>query len=511
MPLIISTTSVATQPGVYAYVRTPPSIIKALNTGIACVVGQFPWGPTVAAQPTLGLYSPSSDADRIRTFAPAGMARTGQGYLAMIQKGWPQLKVIRVANSADLAATCAINKTGPTLLITVTAKYVGTAGNSITATVSAATDANANHFNLTVTVTSASGTTTDIFQNLNVSGTGADVLPTASQLANSTLVGSIVKNSAGLPIVGSTSFSGGTSGAIVASDYVGTQGTTDKGYALMEGDLTISHKFNDDPGNTIRAAVNAGALAHGNFMSNAMVYINGNSGLSASAVQADAVSYQSNYVVYCDPWVKEYDDTSGALQLVPLTSFVASLGTQTSPSTRLSARDPSITQFLSGIQALEANRGQNAAQNTNVGITTCVPNPAGGFMLVLDVVTNAPVNPAQADVPTWRMGIYVATALQNSLQSYVNGPNVQTVQQNILNATSDFMDTLKRNQSRDPIHNPYVLGWQFDPIAAYNTTTDQASGNFTIPLIFQTDAGMQKIFLGLLFGPTASLTVKQTP
>lgn len=511
MPLFVSTTTTATRPGIYAYSRTPPAIIKALNTGVACIVGQFPWGPAVAAQPTQGLYSPSSDADRLLTFAPPGMTRTGQGYLAMIQKGWPFLKVIRVANATDAAATCAINKTGPTLLITVAAKFVGTAGNSLTATISAATDANSNHFNLTVTVTSASGTTSDIFQNLNVSGTGADVLPTAAQLASARLVGSITKSSSGLPIVGTTSFSGGTSGAIVAADYVGTQGSTDKGYALMEGDLTINHKFHDDPGNTIRAAVNAGALAHANYMASAMVYINGNSGLTAAAVQADAVTYQSNYVVYADPWVKEFDDTSGALQLLPASSFLASVGAQTSPSTRLSARDPSITQFLSGIQALETNRGQNAGQNTLVGITTLIPNPTGGFMVELDVVTNAPVNPAQADVPTWRIGIYVATALQNSLQSFINGPNVQASQQSILNAAADFMDTLKRNQSRDPLHNPYVLAWGFDSITQFNQPSDTAAGNFTVPISIQTDAGMQKIFLAMQFSPNTVVVSRQTP
>lgn len=511
MPLFVSTTSTATRPGVYAYSRTPPAIIKALNTGVACIVGQFPWGPAVAAQASQGLYSPSSDSDRLLTFAPPGMSRLGTGYLAMIQKGWPTLKVIRVANATDAAATCPINKTGPTLLFTIGAKFVGTAGNSITGTISAATDGDANHFNVTVTVTGASGTTSDIFQNLNLSGTGADVIPTAAQLASARLVGSFTKSSAGLPIIGSTTFSGGTSGAIVSSDYVGTQGATDKGFALMEGDLTISHKFTDDPGNTIRAAVNAGALAHGNYMSNSLVYISGNSGLSASAAQTDAATYRSNYVVYADPWVKEYDDTSGALQLVQLAPFLASVGAQTSPSTRLAARDSSITQFLSGIQAVETNRGQNAAQNTLSGITTCIPNPNGGFMLELDVVTNAPVNPAQADVPTWRIGIYVASALQNSLQSFINGPNVQVTQQSILNAADDFLSTLKRNKDRDPLHNPYILGYQFDSITQYNTPADQAAGNFTVPISIQTDAGMQKIFLAMQFAPTVALTVKQTP
>ena len=77
---------------------------------------------------------------------------------------------------------------------------LGDAGFDVTA----ASDGDANHFNLEATVTGASGTTTDLIENVNVSGVGADALPTQTQLDQLLLIGSVTKSSAGVPILAGT-------------------------------------------------------------------------------------------------------------------------------------------------------------------------------------------------------------------------------------------------------------------------------------------------------------------
>ena len=65
----------------------------------------------------------------------------------------------------------------------------------------AASDGDANHFNVTVTVTGASGATTDKIENINISGVGADDYPTSdADLAKLALVGGFTVNAAGRPV-----------------------------------------------------------------------------------------------------------------------------------------------------------------------------------------------------------------------------------------------------------------------------------------------------------------------
>src|SRR6185312_10115737 len=175
-------TTVSGPRGVYAVENPPPSIVAATGTNTSVMVGQPPWGPVNT------LTYPSSIGDYYNTFAPRGMTRTGSAHLSIIRKGWPLIGAVRACDPTAAAATATINKTGPTALLVATAKSVGTAGNSIAITIGAAGDGNANHFSFAVSVSGLSGTTQEFYDNCNVSGTGANVLP---NLANSLLLASV--------------------------------------------------------------------------------------------------------------------------------------------------------------------------------------------------------------------------------------------------------------------------------------------------------------------------------
>lgn len=444
-------------------------------------------------------------ATLFNTFAPPGFTRTGSGHLAMIRKGWASPPIIvRVIGSTATAAAVTLTAAGPVNVMTVTAKYSGFGGNSITATVANADDGNINHFNLTVTITSASGTTSDVVRNINVSGTGADNIPSVS---SALLIGSLTKVVAGRPTNGTFSLTGGTDGTIAATDYVGTQGANDKGFAKLEGDRTIRRCFVGDPGNTSRPAVNAGGLAHANYMGDRIYFGNGNSGQTASAAQTDAATYVGDRMVYVDPWANIYDDTTGALTLVPGASFAASVHSQVSPSTSIAWKSSEVQQMLSGIVSLEFDRGQNAGNNTAAGICTIVKYNSG-ISFEAGVTTENISDATKKNITRRAMGDYIAAALTTSLAGMVDAPNVATNQDIIIRAVDQFLGVLKNNAKSDPNHTPFIVDYAIGNIAAANPAANIAAGQFVVPVQIQLGSAMEQIFISAQFGESITITVQ---
>jgi len=501
MSLFVTSTSAATRHDVYAIKATPTPQIRAGGTGRVGYVAQFPWGPERERYlaPDIGTAK--------KLFAPPGMSRTGYGYLGLLARAYPELVIVRATNDSAAKATCALTVAGPTTKVTLTAKYKGVAGNSMTATVSDATDGDANHFNLTVTVTSASGTTSDVLKNINFSGTGADSTFTQEQLDALQLIGVPVKTAAGRPDnVVAKAFSAGADGSISGADYVGTAGTGNKGLTILEGDPAISHVFTDYPGSGLIATVNAGLVAHRVLMGDRCVYMNGIPAQSLSDVATDVALYRDAGTEYVDPWAYIYDDTTGALQLVPPAGFEASVAAQLSPSTSAAWKATEVQAMLSGIVKLETDRGAGAGSNTAQGITTLIKEQSGGHTFEAAVNTIATTDPTQEDHTTTRMDQYIAKAFVRSLRGSVDAPNVPQNRDDIVLALDRFMSGLKRAQTGDPNHTPHVMDYAIPPLDAANTATSLAAGDVFIQLAVQYSTGMKRIFLIMKSG-TGALTI----
>lgn len=495
-----STSAVGVNHGVFAIERPPPTVISPTGTNVAAIVGQFSWGPMQS------LYSTANRADFINTFAPLGMSRLSSGYLQVLNSAYPVLKVVRVLGVGAVAATIIIQKTGPVTMVTLTLKSPGTQGNNVVAVTTAADDGNANHFNLTLSVSNAQGTTAEIFRNLNYSGVGTNSPLTFS---NAIFLASVVVNSAGAPLLQQFTASGGTDGAaIAATDYVGTQGATDKGIALLEGDNTIRHFFCDDMGVSLRTAVNTGVSSHATYMLDRIGYICGPSGNTATQAQTDVATYQNTNIVYTDPWVFVFDDTTGAKQLIPSNFLAASLGSIVSPSTAFSWRDNTIRKFLVGVVGLESNRGSQKAQNTAVGISTLIPFITGGFCFEAAKVTIAPATPSKANWTRTNIGIYIAASVTSSLASNVDAPNVPLFQQDIINAIDAFLQGMVKNVSINPAGAPYIMGYNLLPTSTSNLPTDAAQGNFTVAANIQTGSSMERIFFSVAYGESVVITAQ---
>ena len=482
--------------GVFGIEQPVPASVSPVGTGTAVIVGAFPWGPEET------LTYPDSIGKLYQQFDPAGMDRTNSAYLSVIRKAWPRLGVVRAIKSTSVAASATISSSAPTQLFTVTAICKGSAGNSIILTVGAADDGNSNHFNLVATVSGASGSTVEVYRNLNISGTGADVLPDFTQ---SVLLGTFTKLAAGLPVQGATTMSGGTTASVTANEYVGTAGAGDDGFALLENDQSIDGVFTDDPGNSLRGTINAGMLAHIVLTSNKIGYINGNSGQSASAAQTDVASYRDVRMVYVDPWAYVFDDITGAKRLAPSSCWAASVAAQIPASLDIGYRAQSQVNMMAGIAQLEADRGSSTGQNTASGISTLIYNPNGGVAFESGVNTSG--ISGETLLTRSRMGIFMGKSVTQAWAPFVNAPNVQFFQQDLINSLDQFLGSLKSNAAINPAALPYIVDYKIQSPSANNTQASIAAGQYTVGALVETGSSMRQIFLSMLYGPTVQITV----
>ena len=103
MPLYVTSMSTVSRHGVFPIERIPPTSITPSGTGIACIVGQFPWGPAHT------IYQPTSVGDFRNTFAPPGFTRTGSAYLQTLASAFPTLYGMRIlGTSGTVAASAAL-------------------------------------------------------------------------------------------------------------------------------------------------------------------------------------------------------------------------------------------------------------------------------------------------------------------------------------------------------------------------------------------------------------------
>jgi len=498
MGIFVTSKAAALRHGAYAIERTPPATLQGTGTGVVGLVGQFPWGPTQE------VVEPVGTKELLNMYGPKGMTLTGKGYLTLLAKYFPLVRLVRAIGATAAKASVMLDDGVPTDIVQVEAKYKGSEGSNIVATVSNASDGDANHFNLAVSVTGASGTTTDNFYNLNYSGTGADSTPT---LSDKLLVGALTKQNSGRPTNGAYNLTGGSDGTIASTDYVGTAGSPDKGLSLFEDYSEIRHVCVDDPGNSLRAAVNAGLQAHAVLMTDRIAYLNGDSGETTIAnVGADAANYASRYCVYVDPWVYIYDDTDGSEQLVPPAPFAAAVAAQLSPSTSIAWKSTKVKDMLSGIVKLETPRGNSSSTNTANGVCTIIKEARGGFTFEAGVTTIAPSNPAIKNITRTRMGQYIAISFVDSVRELVDAPNVEVNQQSLVGALKAFMNVLVNNKEQDPNNTPHVISYEVLDLAAENTQAEIDSGEYTIPLNVKTSSGMEKIYLSIQFGETVSVS-----
>lgn len=493
MGLFVSSTASIRRHGINGLFRRPPTVIAPVGNGVAAIVAQFAWGPDQV------LTTPADTSDFLDKFAPDGMSHLTTGYLAVIGKAFPTLKVVRVLASGKAKAVATLTTSGPTTQLDLTLKYNGTAGNSCIATVSDASDGNANHCNITVSVTDARGTTSDVLVNVDNTAT-TFVSP---DLSTCKLLGTIARHSTNVlrPLNGTYTFSGGLDGTITSAEYVGTPGSGNMGLALLETDKSISAVFTDDCGDALRSAVNTGLLAHAIYCGDRMAFLQGPKSQTVTTAKSDKAGFTaSRWGYYCGQWGYVYDDVTGAQQYSPLASFAASVACQLSPSTGIAWKSSEVGDMLVNLIGVDMDWGQGVSDAEDAGILAAEMEESGGYRFEADCTMATPADPTLKLGTDTRMAIYIAASFARANRSYCDGPNVPFEQLGIVGGLQTFMDDLKKASENDPEHKPFVLDYSIDPLESVNTRSSLANGFFYIPLNYQTGPQMSHIVLSIQGG-----------
>lgn len=493
MGLFVSSSSSIRRHGINGLFRRPPTVIAPVGNGVGAMVGQFAWGPDQA------LTVPTDVADFLDKFAPDGMSHLTSGYLAVLGKGFPTLKIVRVLASGKAKAAAALTSAGPITQLDLTLKYNGTAGNSCIATVSDASDGVGAHCNIAISVTDARGSTTDLLTNVDNTAT-TFVSP---NLSSCKLIGTVARHSTNVlrPANGTYTFTGGLDGTITAAEYVGTPGAGNAGLALLETDKSISAVFSDDTGDSIRSAVNTGLLAHAIYCGDRMAFLQGPKGQTVTVAKADKVGFTaSRWGYYCGQWAYVYDDVTGAQQYSPASSFAASMACQLSPSTGIAWKSSEAGDMLVNLIGVDMDWGQGVSDAEDAGILALEMEESGGYRFEADCTMATPADPTLKLGTDTRMAIYIAASFARASRSYCDGPNVPFDQIAIVGALQTFMDDLKAAANTDPEHKPFVLDYSIDPLASVNSQSSLANGFFFVPLNYQTGPQMSHIVLSIQGG-----------
>jgi hypothetical protein len=255
---------------------SPPRAVKGVSSNVLGMVADLPWGPTneVTLITSLGEF--------LSTFYPNafGTSKNSSTYpaiRALLAKTLPGggLKVVRIAaTSAAKAASAAI--TAGTGTVTVTAKYKGALGNTITYRFMAATDADAAKRNLVIAIGTEYSAT---YENLtfgtvtavddpyvDVTGAAPSAMPTAGA---------------------ATALTGGSNGTAVAGDYVGS-GAADVGIQKFYGaSVDCNVLFVAECPTALVDTVNAGLVAWADTTGKGIAVLS----TPDAQASADALSY----------------------------------------------------------------------------------------------------------------------------------------------------------------------------------------------------------------------------
>jgi len=209
--------------GLYVSERKPPGSIRGVDLSTVGFAGRCVRGPLTPQEITstarfIELYGE-------RDVGTDGAALVGEVWAALLNKPFGKIVVRRVAAAAAVKATLTLSNAVPTAIIRVDAANPGVWGNGatggITAAVEAATDANANHFNLRIKYLGRDY----LYEDLNTF-TSADNNLEAKLGDDAANLITLTKLADGRPInISDTNLATGADGTLAAGDY--TAGITD--------------------------------------------------------------------------------------------------------------------------------------------------------------------------------------------------------------------------------------------------------------------------------------------
>jgi len=417
MPVVqqgqINTTALIV-PDLYVQI-VPPSValLNGIPTNILGFVGTAQWGP-VNSPVVLG-----SMADYARNFG-AIMPRKydmGTAVAAAVLQGAANMRAVRVTDGTDLAATVTVQTT----CLTLTAKYTGTLGNSLQATLSTGSQVNTSRITL-----SLPGQTPEVFDNIAGSGNAlwvnmANAINNGISVARGPSQLAVAAAGAGTTALtpATVTFTGGADGAttITGSVLVGVDGITRTGMYALRGTGTSIGVLVDCDDYTTSSNQVAYGLSEGTYMIG--VGPAGETPTTAAAAKATAGIDSYAYKHLLGDWVYFLDTVNNQTRIISPQGFVAGLLSNLSPE------QSSLNKQLYGIVATQRSfqsRPYSSAELTILGQAgiDVIANPVpGGSYFGARFGHNSSSNAVTNTDNYTRMTNYIAYTLNAGMGKYV--------------------------------------------------------------------------------------------
>lgn len=468
----VNTTSIFVPDVVVQIVPPQQTYINGIATNILGLVGVGSWGP-VNSPVTLGSY-----ADAQANFGAMNNRASDlstHAYYACLN-GATNIRAVRVTDGTDAAATATIGTTG----VTLTAKYTGIVGNSITVALSAGTAANS--WKALVTLP---GFAPETFDNLAVGLSGNAVWVAIANAINnganalrgpSKLIVAAAGASTAAPTTTSVTLTGGTDGtsSVTSTQLVGTDGTTRTGmYALRSTGCLVAALCDCSTSTTWTTQVAYG-LSEGTYM-----IMTGPAGDTISnAVTTKSTAGIDSYTakLMFGDWCYVSDPVNQVTRLISPQPFIAGRLAGLSPE------QSALNKQLAGIIGTQKSYANAIYSNADLqtlaqaGIDV-IANPCpGGAYFGSRIGRNTSSNPVINGDNYPRLTYYIAYTLNSAMGIYVGQLQTVDERRKALGAVTSFLANLQAAGMIGDVNNPGKQAFSAILDASNNPSSQVALG-----------------------------------
>jgi hypothetical protein len=469
--------------GLYITERVPPASIKGVFLNAVGIAGECVRGP-------VGKIVEITSAARFREVFGgrdfgSGGTYAGKVHLALLNKPFGRLYVTRVAAAAAVAASftleTAAGGAGPAVL-RVDATSPGTWGNDVGIKVQAATDGDANKFDLLVKYLG----TVKRYRNLNIFSTNDNTLSVVGTDDGNWI--SLTKLAGGRPVNHAAGVDGadadgyvnlgetvaaftsvaGTEGAIAATDYT----ATGKAIDLLTGYRGIGIVMVAEPASAHYAAIKAKILTNASTVADRMFVVGADAETTTlAAAVTDAATYRHDRIIYAFNHTYTIDPETASEQLARPEAWMASILSQIDVDIHPGEED--TKQYTAGIRRLynESYAREDYISMREAGI--CGLEKDDGFAFVSGVTTS--LTSGRTEITRRRMADYILLSVAAFLKYSVkkkNTPARRLANKSMVSAFLRELGKAGRVVDVDDDGKPQFLV----DTEALNTTASRAAG-----------------------------------
>lgn len=377
--------------GIIIAETAPAPSVNGVPANVAILVGQFERGSALLTEVgSLG-----------ELYQLYGNNTSFSGHIALLNKRWGSLKVVRVIAAAAVKATKAFQSSA-TDRITFTALWYGAYGNSITVKIENGTTSGKKY-------TIHDGNTNavfpdEVYDNVAIASVG-------TTFAGSNLISATVNSSAAEPTnAAATALASGSDDTVADTDYLTAISTQETEAA---GNILFLDAYNATRNGYVKTS-----MAN---TTDRMGLICGAAGDSVSTAVSAVASYRDSdgRLIYAFPYV--YQTVDGVNTKCNPCAFYASLLSQIAPNI-----DPAYAanvQYLAGINSLELSLTRaNYVSLMAAGISAFEVDNDLGIKVKSGVVTQIS-NTSKIMIFRRRMTDYITWSVAKFLKNYQNAPN----------------------------------------------------------------------------------------